>query len=90
MGKLFTVILGVLKLQEGKIRFFSSNVEGTGLFWGTFSNQIEVTALLSLSALTHITRIRRDIALDSLQCIFNGPIHTCSVFRRKFQTKIVR
>ena len=38
-----------------------------------------------ISALTHIMRIRHDfdvgeIALDSLKCYFNGPIHTCSSF----------
>ena len=32
------------------------------------------------------SQIRRDIALDSFQCYFNGPIHTCRVFRCKCTT----
>ena len=30
------------------------------------------------------SQIRSDIALDSLQCYFNGPIHTWCIFHHKF------
>ena len=62
---------------NGGIGVAEPSVSNTGLAVKAMTHTMQIRNILTL-------QIHCDIPLNSLQCYFNGPIHTCSIFCCEF------